>query len=159
MPQEDEGVSAQTQAPMQEPMRAPKNDWTLRLPPDRMLLLAWAVVSGVLLLYLAGIDLLLHYRASRWRRVTVLDRQVLVSERDRSGTAGAHGVRNSWCRAGSWMNPAATQCLILGTEQQHLAAQESAAAAARAVIVAAAAVESGRYGGSCVACVRPSNWM
>jgi beta-lactamase regulating signal transducer with metallopeptidase domain len=123
VPQAGAGPSARTQNATQAPMRAPEDRWTLRLPTDRMLLLAWAAVSAVLLLYLAGTDLLLRHRASRWRRVIVLDRQVLVSETAGPALLGAWRPKLVVPR---WFldEPAATQCLILEHEQQHLAARD-----------------------------------
>ncbi len=109
----------------QQPTTAvkPPPRWHLPQPSNRAFVMAWAIASGMLLAWLCALDLLLHRRARRWQRETVLGRQVLVSEH--TGPA-LLGVWRPVIVVPRWFldESPATQSLILEHEQQHLRARD-----------------------------------
>jgi bla regulator protein BlaR1 len=111
--------NAPTHAGNETPSRGP----ILQPPSDRTLLVTWAWISGVILLYLASVNLSLRHRASGWIRMTILDRSVQVSESTGPALIGALRPRIVVPR---WFlqEPATTQSLILAHEQQHIAARD-----------------------------------
>jgi beta-lactamase regulating signal transducer with metallopeptidase domain len=96
-------------------------EWSM--PSDRTLLLAWAATSLALLLGLIAANLHLRWRASRWPRRRVLEREVLVSESTGPALLGTLRPRIIVPR---WFihEPAARQALVLLHESQHIAARD-----------------------------------
>jgi beta-lactamase regulating signal transducer with metallopeptidase domain len=92
-------------------------------PSDRTLLTAWAAASGLLLSYFLGANALLRRRALRWRRETVLGREVLVSEATGPALLGTWRPRIVVPRWFMQESPA-TQALILQHEEQHVTARD-----------------------------------
>lgn len=105
-------------------------------PSDRTLLLAWGAASALLLLYFAVAGALLHRRALYWKRTTVLDREVLVSESTGPALLGnwrPQIVVPQWFMQES----PARQALILQHEEQHRAARDPLLLRAAQIIVIA----------------------
>jgi len=131
-PQDEAAVSAP--APVRESMQAP-DSWMPAPPSNRTLLSVWAALSAAMLLHFAIAEVMLHHRAVRWRRVTMMGRQVLVSDRTGPALLGAWRPKPVVPR---WFldEPAATQSLILEHEQQHIAARDPLLLRAALLIVA-----------------------
>lgn len=92
-------------------------------PSDQTLLAIWAGASGLLLLRLAGASLLLRRRSSHWRRVSVLGRELLISESTGPALLGA--LRPRIVVPGWFMEESpVAQALIVQHEEQHMAARD-----------------------------------
>jgi bla regulator protein blaR1 len=115
----------------------PAASLSLRPPSDRTVLVAWALLSGTMLLYLIGADMSLRRRVALWRRETICDQSVQVSES--TGPALFGVLRPRIVVPHSFLGePAATQSLILEHELQHLRARDPLLLRLALFIVAAA---------------------
>lgn len=116
-------VPAEVPAPLLVPVTESATWWQPLLPPDRTILLLWIAVSSMLLLYVCACSALLHYRAMRWRRETVVGHEVVVSTDTGPAVLGALQPRivvPAWCLE----EPEETRMLIIQHEQQHVAARD-----------------------------------
>jgi len=105
------------------PAATPAMHWHPPLPSDRLIFALWMAASSLLLLYVTGASAVLHYRASAWRRESVMGQEVLVSADTGPALLGALRPRIVVPR---WYleEPAPTRLLIMQHEQQHVAGRD-----------------------------------
>lgn len=127
-------------APQPELHEAPTRQhaarWMPSPPPDRFLLIAWLLASSALLLYFGVATALLHSRAARWERGTVMGQPVLVSPDTGPALLGVVSptiVVPRWYLAES----RDIQALVLRHEQQHVAAHDALLSWSAMLLVAA----------------------